>query len=107
MSEKIECTALLDETGRQICVGDVLKIYHFTARLRREKRYMYKYVSERITAGNGEFFKIMHLNENGDYYFEAINGRKLNGTEIVQGYGGVFRGQCYKDRVVHRFTGHQ
>lgn len=93
---------LLDKTGREIHVGDVLKVFHFVARLRREKFYMYKYVNERITSVNGEErFKILHLEGNLEsYYVEAINGRKLEGVEIVQGYGGVTKNFSFKDRPI-------
>jgi hypothetical protein len=94
---------LLDKTGREIFVGDVLQIFHFTAALRREKHYMYKYVAERITTVSGkERFKILHMEKKlTSFYVEAINGRQLMGVEIVQGYGGVPKGRCFKDRPKH------
>jgi len=91
---------LTDKKGREIMVGDMLKVYHFTAALRREKHYMYKYVNERITVVNGqERFKILHLNgETISFYVETIDGRKLKHVEIVQGYAGVKPGHDFSDR---------
>jgi hypothetical protein len=95
-------SVLLDKTGREIHVGDTLKVFHFTARLRRKKHYMYKYVKERITATNGEErFIILHLcGDLEGYYVESINGRKLEDVEIVQGFGGVRRNCCFSDRPI-------
>jgi hypothetical protein len=95
-------SVLLDKTGREIHVGDTLKVFHYVARLRRKKHYMYKYVKERITATNGEErFIILHLcGDLEKYYVESINGRKLDGVEIVQGFGGVKRNYCFSDRPI-------
>lgn len=34
--------AVYDETGKQILPGDLLKVYHYTARRNRKKHYLYK-----------------------------------------------------------------
>ncbi len=91
---------LLDKHGREIHVGDVLKVFHFIAASRREKRYMYKHVIARETLGTKNLvpaLKLSHLNlaENG-YYRELLDGRQLNDCEIVQGYGRD--GTHFKDR---------
>jgi hypothetical protein len=49
-------TKAYDKTGREIMVGDVLKVYHFTAALRRKKHYMYKHVISDGTFRDGTPF---------------------------------------------------
>jgi hypothetical protein len=91
---------LLDKHGREILVGDVLKIFHFVAAVRHEKRYMYKHVVGREMLGTTKpvpALKISHLNlKESGYYRELLNGRQLQDYEIVQGYGSD--GVCFKDR---------
>lgn len=91
---------LLDKHGREILVGDVLKVLHFVAAVRREKCYMYKHVIDREMLGTTKpvpALKISHLNlKEGGYYRELLNGRQLEDYEIVQGYGED--GVCFKDR---------
>lgn len=83
---------LLDCKGREILLGDLLKVFHFTGR-RRKKNYMYKHVIERLTLGNQNpvpAYKLSHLELKKDgYYYELINGRQLMDYEIVQGFGGI------------------
>lgn len=76
---------LYDKFGRKIIVGDVLKVYHFTAALRRKRHYMYKQVVDRRRLPKGlEVLVINHLDLNDSHYLEVCDGRKLNGYEIVQ-----------------------
>ena len=76
---------LYDKTGREIIVGDVLKVYHFTAALRRKKHFMYKQVVGQRTFRDGmEALEISHLDMSGDFYIEACDGRTLSDYEIIQ-----------------------
>lgn len=93
---------LCDEKGREILVGDVLKVFHFFG-ARRKKYWMYKQVVERTTLGFATpvpAYKLSHLNLRPEsYYWEIINGRHLAGVEIVQGYGA--EGMPFDDRPKH------
>lgn len=76
-----------DLKGRPIMPGDVLKIYHFTAALRRKRHYMYKQAIEVVMLGNDNplpFMKFSHLDLSQDYYLELCDGRVLPDYEIVQ-----------------------
>lgn len=77
--------AIYDKTGRAIAVGDVLKVFHFTAALRRKKHYMYKQVVEKTAIGGDPYFKIDHLDLSGATYLRAANGEHLPHYEIIQG----------------------
>lgn len=69
---------LYDKFGRKIIVGDVLKVYHFTAALRRKRHYMYKQVVDRRRLPKGlEVLVINHLDLNDSHYLEVCDGRKL------------------------------
>ena len=85
-----------DKTGRPILPGDTLKVFHFRASLRREKRYMYKYVTGTHESGKG--LVVSHLNPKGVTYFIVLKGDVLEHVEIVQGYGGVPGGDDFRDR---------
>ena len=74
-----------DMTGREIFVGDTLKIFHFIG-VRKKKHYMYKYVSEIVVLGEKEFYRILHLTPSGDYFHMKIDGVLHDGIEIVQGF---------------------
>ena len=78
---------LYDKNGREIAVGDVLKVYYFTSA--RGKRYwMYKHVIGRDALPSGtEFLRLSHLQRAAGFYSEVIDGRHLLDVEIVQGYG--------------------
>lgn len=87
---------LLDKNGREILVGDVVKVFHFVG-ARRKRYYMYKWVKERVMLGKEKqypAFKMSHLTAGNvdDSYYEMLNGRKLEGVEIIQGYGKEDRG---------------
>jgi hypothetical protein len=78
---------LFDRKNIPIHVGDILKVFHFVAASRREKRYMYKQVIDQINNLNGEnCFRISHLNEKKQCYWKLIDNSSLIDCEIVQGY---------------------
>lgn len=84
---------LRDEKGREIRVGDVLKVFHFVG-ARRKRHYMYKQALryQENDAGNA-YLLVSHLNEpfltefkiGENCFLEAADGRTLKGWEIVQG----------------------
>lgn len=74
-----------DKTGREILVGDTIKLFHFIG-ARRKKHYMYKYVSEIVKLGGSDFYKVMHLNPKGEYFHIPLNCAFHSDIEIVQGY---------------------
>ena len=83
------CSALYDRTGREIRVGDVLKIFHFTG-ARRKRYYMYQYVLGRRKLESGtELLHISYLGKDGPNkgWHTPIDGRCMEGWEIVQGAG--------------------
>jgi hypothetical protein len=86
-------TAILyDKKGIPILPGDTLKVFHFTAALRREKVYMYKYVESIEHKGSKcPLMRIKHLNLKDDYYYELVDGRVLKDYEVVQGSDDYYR----------------
>lgn len=76
--------------------GDTLKVYHFTAALRREKHYMYKYVTR--THPSGLALDVSHLDQSSQGYNIRLDGKVHHDTEIVQGYGGVPLGRDFRNR---------
>ena len=92
---------LLDKNGREILVGDILKVFHYTAAVRREKCYMYKQVLERKGSKHYcDYFIISHLDLTGGTYQEHIDGRQILEYEIVQGFGS--NGISFKDRAKYK-----
>lgn len=75
--------ATTDKNGREIMVGDTLKIFHFIGP-RLKKYYMYKFVKRIIS---GRFFEISHLDLKQTSCRMEIDGKQHNDIEIVQGYG--------------------
>lgn len=66
--------------------GDILKVFHFIG-ARRKRYYMYKQALEAHTLGKAKpepFLKISHLDMDGSYYSQFMNGRVLEDYEIVQ-----------------------
>lgn len=94
---------LYDKHGREIMLGDVLKVFHFTG-IRRKRHFMYKHVTERATLGTANpkpAFKLSHLNLRPEsYYWEIIDGRHLEDYEIVQGFGDSYA--PFDDRPKHK-----
>ena len=89
---------LYDKTGREILVGDVLKVFHFIG-ARRKRYHMYKQVVGQKTLGSGtQYLVVSHLTprESSECYYEALDGRVLNSVEIVQGFGAD--GISFEDR---------
>jgi hypothetical protein len=95
-----ETHALYDRRGIPIIPGDTVKVFHYVARLRREKRYMFKFAEQVVwrAPDKAPLLKLSHLNANGEWYWQIMDGRVLDDYEIVQGYGGVDAGQDYRDR---------
>lgn len=87
MSEK-----LYDRTGREIMLGDVLKVFHFTGR-NRKRHYMYKQVVKVgpiSPQGRDQYLHISHLDLSERPYYEHLDGRTLAGYEIVQSADAAF-----------------
>lgn len=95
---------ILDKTGREIMPGDTLKVFHFIAAHRRERMYMHKWVESVVELGPNKtpFLKISHLGLKPEHYHERMDGRRLDGVEIVQGYGAD--GLCWRDRPKYEPT---
>lgn len=84
---------LLDEKGREIKPGAVLRVFHFVGS-RRKRHYMYKQAVEYLAdhVSGSPYLKISHLNRVKDepwklgdnYYLEHADGRRLVGYEVVQ-----------------------
>ncbi len=74
---------LRDKTGRQIELGDVLKVYHFTG-ARRKRYFMYKQALGTRTINGTDYAVMDHLDMNAEHYLECCDGRTLNDYEIVQ-----------------------
>lgn len=84
---------LRDEKGREIRVGDVLKVFHFVG-ARRKRHYMYKQALRYQENDAGKaYLLVSHLSEpfltelklGENCFLEAADGRTLKGWEIVQG----------------------
>lgn len=90
--------AIYDKNGIPILPGDTIKIYAYTAALRREKVYSYKYVEaiEKRENWKTPMLRINHLSKvEHRYYYMLMTGEKDDSIEIVQGYAG---GQTFKNR---------
>ena len=79
-------TGFFDIRGIPICVGDLLKIYHFTATRYRRKVYMYRLVmrlDNRCTlidvAGVGFSGSIKSVHQN------RLDGSSVYGAEVIDG----------------------
>ena len=83
----VNAIPLYDKTGREILVGDVLKVFHFTGR-RKKQHFMYKQVADTVRLGQGEnsspYFFVAHLDMSGDGYHLPRDGSHLPDYEIVQ-----------------------
>lgn len=103
MNKLEECARagkLFDKTGREIMVGDLLKVYHFTG-ARRKRHYMYKHVVYSKTLPKGtSVLEISHLEPRSkdETYYEIQDGRILAAYEIVQGFGSD--GTSFEDRAM-------
>jgi hypothetical protein len=84
--------ALYDKKRRPIHVGDVLKVYHYTAAVRRKRCYMYK---QALAVDHGfrtraPYMRFGHLDFNDSDYPEIMDGRVLADYEIVQSIDAKF-----------------
>jgi len=84
--------AVYDKTGREIMIGDVVKIFHYTAALRRRKVYMYKQVlRERVWPSGYTCLYFSHLDMKDDSGFYVEKDSKVHaGYEIVQSIDAMF-----------------
>lgn len=82
------CAHPRDRFGRQIEVGDTLKVFHFTGS-RRRKYFMYKYVEaeEQRETWRSPMLRVSHLNPTSNPYYMKMNGEQHSEIEIVQGFG--------------------
>lgn len=84
--------AVYDKTGRQIMVGDILKVFHFQGARWRKKYFMYKQVmgARVFSEGSAPRLLVSHLNmkewsdKDGGYTL-GQDGEILADVEIVQG----------------------
>ena len=83
---------VLDKTGREIKVGDVLKVYHFQGARWRKHYFMYKQVIGECTLGRtpAPYLQVSNLNmklfdEKDGGYWLAKDGTVHEHIEIVQG----------------------
>lgn len=86
-----EGRAIYDKTGREIVIGDIVKVYHYTAALRRKRHYMYKQavrVREFKDGSQAMFFSHLDMSEDG--YHQMLNGSHLPDYEIVQSIDALF-----------------
>ena len=83
--------ALYDKNGIPILPGDTIKIYSYTAALRREKVYSYKYVEaiEMRKSWKVPLLRINHLSRSGKTYHMLMTGEIDDTIEIAQGLEGV------------------
>lgn len=74
-----------DKTGREICVGDVVKVFHFIG-ARSKRHYMYKQaVAVRSLPESGlPVVDFSHLNLSAETYHEWANDNILPHYEIIQ-----------------------
>ncbi|NDJ15185.1 MAG: hypothetical protein EBY17_29035 [Acidobacteriia bacterium] len=99
MSNQRSDAAIYDRRGIPILPGDTVKIFHFVAALRRERRFMYKFAVETFKRGDGlTLLRMSHLNVRQETYWLVMDGSVLADHEIVQGYAGVEIGGSYRDR---------
>ncbi len=78
--------AIYDKRGIPIERGDVVKVYHFTAALRRKRHYMYKQaLGVRVLPKcDLPVMDFSSLNFGEHQYHEWVEDQVLGGYEIVQ-----------------------
>lgn len=87
------CSFLLDCKGREIRVGDVIRVKHYTTRHGRGYRqhWMYKLVTEKLELGTerkADFLKVLSLQDPAKKphsYYEQLTGELRDDIEIVDG----------------------
>lgn len=84
-------TSIYDKTGREIVVGDIVKVYHFTG-ARRKRHYMYKQAARIKTLGPNDtpYMFFSHLDMTDDGYHEMLDGKRRADYEIVQNIDAKF-----------------
>lgn len=92
-------STIYDKTGREIMVGDTLRVFHFIGP-RRKQFFMYKYVMERAPDHGGKYMRISHLNPKSESYLKLMDDKAHPEIEIVQGYGSD--GTRYDKRPVNK-----
>lgn len=77
---------IYDERGIPMRVGDVVKVFHFTAALRRKRHYMYKQVVRSWNFRDGTpALDLSHLDMTGDTYtLHTAGGDLVSGYQIIQ-----------------------
>jgi hypothetical protein len=70
--------AVYDERGIPILPGDTVRVFHYTAARRREKRYMFKYATQIVwrAADKCPLLQLRHLNVRDEWFFQIMDGRK-------------------------------
>ena len=81
------CYALYDKRGIPILPGDTVKVFHFIAAVRREKRFMYKLVMGIETRGENKtpLMKLNHLD-----LIDALRSGKF--TKTIGKLGALYKG---------------
>ena len=78
---------LYDKTGREMQIGDVLKVFQFTG-ARRKKHYVYKqllgYTKFGVPLTTYGRFGHLNLVDDEDQYLVLADGRHMPEYEIVQ-----------------------
>lgn len=80
---------IYDKNRRPVCEGDVIKMYHFTSWVRREKIYMYKQVKVIKEYPHGTMVTLDHLGVKPSTWNVKAENQIREDWEIVQGFGGV------------------
>lgn len=76
---------LYDKNGIPFKVGDVVKVFHFTAALRRKRYYMYKQIVGIRTWDNGfQAMEFSHLDMTNYVYYIGMDKGLLLDYEIIQ-----------------------
>ena len=88
-------SVIYDKNRRPIKPGDIIKVFHFIAAVRRKRYYMYKQALEygEYSRG-GAFLKMSHLSLNtSEFYQDGAENQIRMDYEIVQSCG-----DDYEDR---------
>lgn len=88
---------IYDKTGREIRIGDTLKIFSFIGK-RKKHYYMYKYVKDVREFPTHKLFIISHLNQKDEYFHLLIDEKIHSDIEIVQGYNNKDNELSFEDR---------
>ena len=76
--------AIYDKNNRQIQIGDVLKVFHFTGKYGK-KNYMYKHVIDyRVDTPPKNHYVVSHLDLSSSPFYIKNDENVLEDIEIVQ-----------------------